>query len=101
MANTGRIPRYHYLFNLEKIQVYKDKSGSIRVLGYTVYSGLTNCIYGIFLLKFGHSVYHLFCLQLILNITYTTSFAILGILPKMLGILSASFRAVLVYHYSL
>lgn len=37
-------------------------------------------IYGILMLKFGYSVYLLFCLQLILDIKYTSSLSILGIL---------------------
>ena len=35
-----------------------SKSGSARVLGYTVYRGFLNRVYGILQLKYGYSVYH-------------------------------------------
>ena len=36
------------------------KSGSARVFGYTVYRGFLNRVYGIFQLKYGYLVYHVF-----------------------------------------
>ena len=39
---------------------FADISGSARVLGYTVYRGFLNRVYGILQLKYGYSVYHFF-----------------------------------------
>ena len=35
-----------------------EETGSARVLGYTVYRGFLNRVYGILQLKYGYSVYH-------------------------------------------
>ena len=37
-----------------------DIAGSARDFGYTVYRGFLNRVYGIFQLKYGYSVYHVF-----------------------------------------
>ena len=39
-------------------ELLKLKSGSAKVLGYTVYRGFLNRVYGILQLKYGYSVYH-------------------------------------------
>ena len=48
----------------------------------TANRSVINGVYGIFMLKFWYLVCHLFRLQLILDIKYTTSILVLGILGK-------------------
>ena len=48
---TVSIPKHRH-------ELLKLKSGSARVLGYTVYRGFLNRVYGILQFKYGYSVYH-------------------------------------------
>ena len=58
----GRVERRLW-FRLRRARSHESAyewhlSGSARVLGYTVYRGFLNQVYGILQLKYGYSVYH-------------------------------------------
>ena len=51
VVRVGHFVKIPFQFSLQN-------SGSARVLGYTVYRGFLNRVYGILQLKYGYSVYH-------------------------------------------
>ena len=63
------------------------KSGLFKVWGHTVYRGLMNWVYGIFMLKVGYLVYHSPCLHLIWGKSKYYVLFNLGYIGKLLGLL--------------